>query len=621
MKRDVELLDCTIRDGNYAVDFKFTTHDTRVLTGELARLGFRWVEVGHGVGLGGSEAGKGQMVDTDIAFIRAAREVAGNAKVGVFFIPGIGRMEHLRAARDAGLDFVRIGQNATQLAETFPFVAEARRLGLLPCVNMMKSYGVTPDQFGELARQAGDAGAEVVYCVDSAGSMFPEDVRRYFEAARARTDCRLGFHGHNNLMLVISNCIEAQRCGVEFLDVTLAGLGRSAGNAPSEILVAVCRKLGIETGLDLFEVMDAVDTYLWPLVSRIRPHDMLGVAGGFSQFHSSFLPKVAEAARKHRAELRRLVVKVALHDPVDLDLRYLEQAARELAGTARVEASNALVTFQSERFAPGRIATSQRSVDDLVLSLTAATAKNVGAWAALHLVPSPEPDEDLLNADFVLSDAQWALGRVMYGSFRQLEDVVRRAWPRVGLFVVSVGGGWASGAAARCREWVDPDRVIPIRDEDLRALHLRETMDDVLTLHPGRDVLVYGTNPEIERALLGHACDRPLYWFGVAEAPAQVPGPKVHIGSWSELASLNLRFGVVIVAETPDEDDLRHLVQVSEQGGLVLLLAAARPEAWSEAGLRVVLHKADAAYAGILQRYLARASARGLILPRPGAET
>jgi len=607
MKRDAELLDCTIRDGNYAVNFKFTEHDTEVLVAQLARLGFRWIEVGHGLGLGGTEAGKGEMVASDAAFIRAAKKVAGDAKVGSFFIPGIGDKERMREARDAGLDFIRIGQNAPQIHDAFPFVEEARRLGMIPCINMMKSYGVTPDRFGELTRDSAEAGAEVVYCVDSAGSMFPSDVRNYFSAARERTSCRLGFHGHNNLMMVIENCLEAHRCGVEFLDVTLAGLGRSAGNAPAEILVAVCRKLNLETGIDLFELMDVVETYMWPLVSRMRAHDMLGVAGGYAQFHSSFLPQVARAARENHAELRRLVVRVAEHDPVDLDKEYLKVAARELSGTAQSAASKDLVTFQSGAFSPDRLSMSSRSLEDLVRALTATSSKNVGSLAALHLVPTTGPESDLLAADFVLSDDQWSLGRVVYGSMQTLEHTVRHAWPRVDLFLVSLTEGWAGDALSRCAALTGPDRVVPVRDDALQLLHLQETLDGLLVDRRPRSVLVYGMNDPLERALSRWPEEQPLYLCGVREMPGLLRRHVVNLGGWQDWGGLQLRFDLLICAAAPDADEARQLVRALDDRADVLLLdGRAREAGWAEMGLRVRLFHPDVAYAGILQRHLAR---------------
>src|SRR5579863_10394831 len=86
----VEILECTLRDGSYAVDFKFTENDTAILAGVLNRLGFRWIEVGHGIGLGAAQAGKGTMPTTDERLIEAAKRAAPTAQIGSFFIPGIG---------------------------------------------------------------------------------------------------------------------------------------------------------------------------------------------------------------------------------------------------------------------------------------------------------------------------------------------------------------------------------------------------------------------------------------------------------------------------------------------------------------------------------------------------
>src|SRR5271156_4319331 len=167
----VEILECTLRDGSYAVDFKFTENDTAILAGVLGRLGFRWIEVGHGVGLGAMKAGKGAMPASDERLIEAAKRAAPNALIGCFFIPGIGTADQLKSARSAGLDFVRIGCNAREIEDAFSYLTLAKELGLKVCLNFMKTYAVSPDVFGEKARAGETAGADIIYCVDSAGSM------------------------------------------------------------------------------------------------------------------------------------------------------------------------------------------------------------------------------------------------------------------------------------------------------------------------------------------------------------------------------------------------------------------------------------------------------------------
>ena len=138
----VEILECTLRDGSYAVDFKFTERDTERVAGALGRLGFRWIEVGHGLGLGASQAGKGAMPTSDERLIETAKAAAPDARIGSFFIPGIGTADHLKSARASGLDFVRIGYNAPEIEIAYPYLTLARELGLIPCLNFMKTYGV-----------------------------------------------------------------------------------------------------------------------------------------------------------------------------------------------------------------------------------------------------------------------------------------------------------------------------------------------------------------------------------------------------------------------------------------------------------------------------------------------
>src|SRR5262245_17225042 len=134
------ILDCTIRDGSYVVDFQFTAEDTAVIAAGLERAGVEWIEIGHGLGLNASQAGKGASADSDDDYLRACANTLTRANWGTFFIPGVGRSVDLDRAAGFGMKFVRIGANAPEIAATEPFVHQARKLGLHVSVNLMKSY-------------------------------------------------------------------------------------------------------------------------------------------------------------------------------------------------------------------------------------------------------------------------------------------------------------------------------------------------------------------------------------------------------------------------------------------------------------------------------------------------
>lgn len=493
MKRPApHLLECTLRDGNYAVDFRFTASDTSALTAALAGLGFEWIEVGHGFGLNASEAGKGPMPASDAEIVRAAKAVAGASAIGMFCIPGIAALEHLDMAREAGLDFVRIGYDAPGSERALPYIDRARSIGLVPFFNFMKTYAITPSDFARRGEDAVAAGAEGVYCVDSAGNMFPDDVARYLDALHARIECRSGFHAHNNLQLAVANAIRAWECGAEFVDTTLFGIGRSAGNVPTEVAVAVFDLLGAPTGLDPFAVMDAAESYMEPLMSHIQMYDMTSVAMGYSGFHSSFYGPVAAAARRHGVDVRRLIDAVAKVDRVHLDPDALEKAASALPPADPTGVVPALVSFSAPHLADGRMSTSIQAVETLVDGMTTSAAKR-RALPALEFVAAVTPSDDLVLADILLTDPDVVLGRVTYGSYEALSDVLAVVRDRVSLALVdSEGGAWAAEAFDRIVEAFGEAAVLPVSSRRLLEEYTESVLRTLALSEGSASLLVCG---------------------------------------------------------------------------------------------------------------------------------
>jgi 4-hydroxy-2-oxovalerate aldolase len=327
------ILECTLRDGSYAIDYQFTAHETETVTRALSDAGFKWIEVGHGVGLGASEKGIGEAKETDLDYIRAGKRAVDGSDsiIGSFFIPGIGEARHLDTAREAGLDLVRIGTNITEYKTAEASVKYAKSLGFLVSVNLMKSYAVDSNAFAETCRAVGEFGVDFVVLVDSAGGMLPDEITEYSEKALDAIDIPLGFHGHNNFHLAIANCLSARKAGVRILDVSLRGMGRSAGNAQTEILITLLEKIGEPTGIDLLKTLDIGQNIIAPLMPAQKGVDDVDVATGAGKFHSSFLPKVVQIAQKMNVDLRELIMRVGDADMVHPDDELIMDLAQELA--------------------------------------------------------------------------------------------------------------------------------------------------------------------------------------------------------------------------------------------------------------------------------------------------
>jgi 4-hydroxy 2-oxovalerate aldolase len=600
--RQVEIMECTLRDGSYAVDFKFTENDTAILAGVLGRLGFRWIEIGHGVGLGAAKAGKGTMPTSDERLIEAAKRAAPNAQVGCFFIPGIGTADQLKSARASGLDFVRIGYNAPEIEEAFSYLTLAKELGLKPCLNFMKTYGISPEAFAEKAKAGAAAGADIVYCVDSAGSMFPEDVHKYFSAARDRCECELGFHGHSNLQFAVANSVEAVRCGASFIDTTLYGLGRSAGNVPTEVAVAVFNNLGIRTGIDLFDVMDAAEEFMGPLMSQMQLYDMMSVAMGCSQFHSSFLPKVAAAARQHGVELRRLVVAMGKLDPVNLDDDSLDRVAGSLPKATPGRAREMLTSFSVPGISAHSISTSLAAVQSLVDGMTVTCAKR-RARPVLELVASESPSPDMVLADLVLAEGPVVLGRVVYGSFETLEQVLSMTGSSVPLYLSDKdGGAWAAEWPVSAREIVGAERILPVRSKRLFASYMEEVV--LATAHRSGAfcLMIYGSP---SRALLQNCCEIFTNVVVHGELPPEPPANCWQLADFSDRMHFDLGVGVALLLCPPSGADSASIDQMLSPEGVVITAGHFPRFELDIPGRAILRLDANQAYRGQIDRWVA----------------
>ena len=325
----MKILDTTIRDGSYAVNFQFSCKDVADLVGKSQRIGIEYIEIGHGQGLNASSYEHGFAMQTDEEYMDAAREVADKSKLGFFCIPGIARIEDIIKAKEHGMDFIRIGVSVQNYEDAKPFIYQCKKVGLEVFVNFMKSYATFPEQLGEAAADAYENGVNCVYIVDSAGSMSATDIGEYIAAMRERSDVGIGFHGHNNLGLAVDNTLYCIKKGVEFIDCTFQGLGRSLGNAPLEQVIMVMERRGYHTGFDIPRVLEYGYAGLRNIVRKelVNPLDyMCGYAG----FHSGFLKEIYKCCSEKKVDPLRLILAYSEENKMTMDYGRLCEVADTL---------------------------------------------------------------------------------------------------------------------------------------------------------------------------------------------------------------------------------------------------------------------------------------------------
>lgn len=324
------ILDTTLRDGSYAVNFQFTAHDTATIASQLEDIGFELIEIGHGVGLGASRRNYGVAAETDEAYLAAAAGSLKRAKWGMFCIPGIADLSDVDLAAQYGMNFIRIGTNVVDVEDSQPFIERAKKHGMLVCANYMKSYTVDPAEFARRAKLSESYGAEVVYIVDSAGGMMTRDMEGYFRAVQDTCSIAVGFHGHDNLGLGVANSVCAVELGADIIDTSLRGMGRSAGNTPTELFIVVMERLGVRLGFDPLRVMDVGEKYIKPLAQNDRLNS-IDIISGYSQFHSSYMSIIREFSNRFGVDPRKLIIALCERDRVNAPRALVEEVARSLS--------------------------------------------------------------------------------------------------------------------------------------------------------------------------------------------------------------------------------------------------------------------------------------------------
>lgn len=341
---DVQILDCTLRDGSYAVDFEFEEEFVCELLDGLSASAIPLIEIGHGLGL---EAERKGAKTSNIHHSRwaelAQTYLAGNPW-GMFAQPDFTQIKTIEDLSTKGMSFIRVGMEPEKVPSSIEYLSAA--LDSCPNVylNLMKTSSTLADELPQLLTHVPE-GMSGVYVVDSYGAMLPDDVTRYVSTVKDLFPI-VGFHGHDNLGLANINSMSALLAGATIVDGCLNGIGRGSGNASTEALAAIINLIA----KDWFRYQE-----LAPLAELCRREmDVIAedremhVLGAVIGMHSGFFPLIQETsatASLRPADLMQAAVDLAEQAPGP---QHIRRAAEQLCQPA----PTALVTVAAEATVP-----------------------------------------------------------------------------------------------------------------------------------------------------------------------------------------------------------------------------------------------------------------------------
>ena len=310
--KKVTVHDMTLRDGMHPKRHQMTLDQMKQIATGLDRAGVPLIEVTHGDGLGGSSVNYGFPAHTDEAYLGAVIPLMKQAKVSALLIPGIGTVDHLLMAKDLGVHTIRVATHCTEADVSEQHIIKARSLDMDTVGFLMMAHMSTPQALVKQAKLMESYGANCIYITDSAGYMLPDDVTTRLDAVRQalNPETELGFHGHHNLAMGIANSLAAVEAGASRIDAAAAGLGAGAGNTPLEVFIAVCARMGIETGVDVFKIQDVAEDLVVPIMDHIIRIDRDSLTLGYAGVYSSFLLFAKRAEAKYGVPARDILVEL-----------------------------------------------------------------------------------------------------------------------------------------------------------------------------------------------------------------------------------------------------------------------------------------------------------------------
>jgi 4-hydroxy-2-oxovalerate/4-hydroxy-2-oxohexanoate aldolase len=337
----VKVHDMSLRDGMHPKRHQITIEQMRSIARGLDLAGVPLIEVTHGDGLGGASVNYGFPAASDEEYLRAVIPEMKQAKISALLLPGIGTVDHLRMAADCGVHTIRVATHCTEADVSEQHISLSRKMGLDTVGFLMMAHMIEPKQILEQALLMESYGANCLYVTDSAGYMLPHDVSARIGLLREKLkpETEIGFHGHHNLSMGVANSIAAVEAGARRIDGACGGLGAGAGNTPTEVFVAVCNRMGIETGVDVFKASDVAEDLIQPILDFPIRIDRNALTLGYAGVYSSFLLFAQRAEKRYGISAREILLELGRRKMVGGQEDMIEDAALTMAKERKAQAA------------------------------------------------------------------------------------------------------------------------------------------------------------------------------------------------------------------------------------------------------------------------------------------
>jgi 4-hydroxy 2-oxovalerate aldolase len=294
---EIKVFDCTIRDGGLANNSRFTAETVRAVFQACCQAGIDYVELGYRNSremFSPDKYGPWRFCDED-QLKRVTEGIdRGCTKLSVMQDSHKAKAEDVLPKAQSCVDVIRVATYVKDIDKAIRLANNATDKGYESTINIMAiSHAGSPFLEEALQQIEEETKVSAVYIVDSFGALYSETVHYLVEKFQMYLKTKeVGLHAHNNQQLAFANTIEGIIKGANYVDGTLYGLGRAAGNCPLELLLGFLKN----PKFNMVPILDVIGKMIIPLRENIEwgytiPYMLAGVMDRHPQMSMDWVEK------------------------------------------------------------------------------------------------------------------------------------------------------------------------------------------------------------------------------------------------------------------------------------------------------------------------------------------
>lgn len=311
----IKVIDCSIRDGGLMNNSNFSFETVRNVYKAVCEAGVDIVELGYRNSkkmFSVTEYGLWRFCDEEQLqkVIKGIPNPKGT-KLAIMQDAHKALAEDVLPKSESVVDVIRVATYVKDIDKAIKLANNATNKGYEATINIMSISKTLDRELDEALQQIeSETKVTAVYIVDSYGALYSEDIDFFVEKFNKYLKTKeIGIHCHNNKQLAFANTIQGIIRNANYVDGTLYGIGRGAGNCPLELLMSFLKN----PKFDIRPVLDVVSTDILPLVEEMKwgysiPYMITGMLNRHPQAAMTMeaLPDDSEEKKQFRKFFERL---------------------------------------------------------------------------------------------------------------------------------------------------------------------------------------------------------------------------------------------------------------------------------------------------------------------------